>query len=102
MSTATVDRLLAVLVAALAATGLTSLLAGSPGLAWLFVAHDLLAGALAAAIVVKPPPSLPRAVRGRRWIRLAVALALSVAAAASVVAGFVWVASGRLVWVDVG
>jgi hypothetical protein len=102
MSTATVDRLLAVLVAALAATGLTSLLAGSPDLAWLFVAHDVLAGALAAAIVVKLARSLPRAVRGRRWIRLAVALALSVAAAASVVAGFVWVAGGRLVWVDVG
>ncbi len=102
MSPATLDRLLALLVAALAATGLASLLAGSPGLAWLFVVHDVLAGALAATVALKLAHSVPRAVRGRRWGRLAVALVLSIAVVASLAAGFVWVAGAGPVWVDLG
>ena len=102
MTSASLDRLLALLLAALAATGLVSLLVGSPGSAWLFVLHDLLAGTLAAAVVVKLAGSLPRAVRGRRWLRLGVAVPMSVAVVASIVAGFVWVAGGSLVWVDLG
>jgi hypothetical protein len=102
MSSAALDRLLALLIVALAATGLASLLAGSPSTTWLFVSHDVLAGALAGAVTVKLVRSLPRAVRGRRWPRLAMAIALSAAALASLLAGFAWVAGGRLVWVDLG
>jgi hypothetical protein len=43
---------------------------------------------------------VPRAVRGRRWGRLAVAALVTVAALGSLVAGFAWVAGGSLVWVD--
>jgi hypothetical protein len=102
MSSAALDRLLALLVVALAATGLASLLAGSPSITWLFVAHDVLAGALAVGVATKLARSLPRAVRARRWTRLAVAVALTAAAVASLLAGFAWVAGGRLVWVDLG
>ncbi len=102
MSSATLDRLLALLVAALAATGLASLLAGSPNLAWLFVAHDVLAGALAVTVVLKLARSIPRAVRSRRWERLALALVLSSAVIASLAAGFAWVAGARPWWVDLG
>ena len=63
MSHATLDRVLAVLVIALAATGLLSLRAGAPADGWVFVLHGLLGGALAAATVVKLRRSTPRAVR---------------------------------------
>src|SRR5829696_4438508 len=102
MSSAALDRLLAALIVGLAATGAVSLLSGAPRDAWLFLAHDLLAGALAAAVVVKLARSLPKAVRARRWSRLAVAAVLTVAAAGSLVAGFAWVAGGSIIWVDLG
>jgi hypothetical protein len=102
MSPASLDRLLALLVAALAATGIASLLAGSPGLAWLFLAHDVLAGALAVTVALKLAHSVPRAARGHRWGRLVVALVLSVAVVASLAAGFAWVAGARPVWVNLG
>jgi DMSO/TMAO reductase YedYZ molybdopterin-dependent catalytic subunit len=100
VSAAALDRLLAALIAGLAATGAVSLVAGVPGYAWLFLAHDLLAGLFAVAVVMKLVRSVPRAVRGRRWLRLAVASLVSVAALASLAAGFAWVAAGSLVWVD--
>jgi hypothetical protein len=96
VTTAAIDRLLAVLVVALAVTGLISLRMGSPGDAWLFVLHGLLAGCLAATTGWKLVRSLPRAIAGRRWARLALALVVSLATVGTLVGGFAWVASGRL------
>jgi DMSO/TMAO reductase YedYZ molybdopterin-dependent catalytic subunit len=100
VSAASLDRLLAALIVGLAVSGAISLVAGAPGHRWIFVAHDVLAGLLAVAVVTKLVRSVPRAVRGRRWGRLAVASLVTVAALASLVAGFAWVAGGALVWVD--
>ncbi|MDQ3881428.1 MAG: hypothetical protein M3295_10205, partial [Chloroflexota bacterium] len=80
MSNATLDRLLALLVAALVAGGLISLRAGVPPTAPLFAAHGLLAGALLAAVALKLARSVPRAIRGRRWSRLALASVLTLVA----------------------
>ncbi len=102
MTSAAIDRLLFVLIGALAVTGGVSLVSGAPGAAWLFVAHDLLAGLLAVAVVAKLRASVPRAVRAGRWPRLAVAIVVTTAAVGSLAAGFAWVAGGALVWLDVG
>ena len=75
MSSASLDRFLAVLVVLLATTGLVSLRTGDPGGAWLFVVHGVLAGLLVVALVLKVRRSVPRAVSGRRWWRLALGLA---------------------------
>lgn len=96
MTSAALDRLLAVLVVALAVTGLVSLRMGAPGDGWLFVLHGLLAGALAVVASRKIRASLPRAVRARRWWRVVLGLAVSLATAAALIGGFAWVASGRL------
>jgi hypothetical protein len=96
MSTAALDRLLAVLVAAQLGTGLLSLRAGTPSTAPLFVVHGLLGGALLAAVLVKVRRSVPRAWAGRRWLALAVALLLGLTTTAALAGGFVWVASGRI------
>lgn len=101
MTTASLDRLLAALVVAMAATGLLSLRAGAPGDAWLFVVHGVLAGALALAVALKVGRSVPRAVGERRTGRLALGLLVSLVAAAALSGGYVWVASGELLWVDV-
>jgi DMSO/TMAO reductase YedYZ molybdopterin-dependent catalytic subunit len=99
MTAAALDRLLAVLVAALATTGLVSLRMGAPGDAWLFAVHGLLAGALALTACWKIARSLPKAVKARRWRRVALGTILSLATVAALVAGFAWVASGRLLTV---
>jgi DMSO/TMAO reductase YedYZ molybdopterin-dependent catalytic subunit len=96
MSTATLDRLLAVLIGAQLLTGLLSLRAGSPPTAPLFVAHGLLGGALALAVVLKVRRSLPGAVAARRFGAIALSMALLIAAAAAFGGGFIWVASGRI------
>ncbi|HWC66573.1 MAG TPA: hypothetical protein VG478_00780, partial [Acidimicrobiales bacterium] len=96
MSSATLDRVLAGLVVAMAATGLLSLRAGSPVSAWLFVVHGVLAGALLAATVVKLRRSVPRAAGARRYGRLALGLAVSLGVAAALTGGYLWVASGEL------
>jgi DMSO/TMAO reductase YedYZ molybdopterin-dependent catalytic subunit len=96
MSTATLDRVLAVLIGAQLVTGLLSLRAGSPPTAPLFVAHGLLGGALALAIVLKVRRSLPRAVAARRWGAIALSMALLLATTAALAGGFIWVASGRI------
>jgi DMSO/TMAO reductase YedYZ molybdopterin-dependent catalytic subunit len=101
MSAVTLDRLLALLVVALASTGLLSLWVGAPSGAWLFVVHGVLAGCLAAAVVLKVRRSVPRAVGGRRWGRLGLGLLVTFAAAAALTGGYLWVASGEIVWVDV-
>lgn len=96
MTAATVDRLLAVLVVAMAATGLATLRVGTPAGAWLFVLHGLIAGALALALAIKLGQSVPRAARSRRWGRLALGLFVALVAIAALSGGFVWVASGEL------
>jgi Oxidoreductase molybdopterin binding domain len=96
MSTVTLDRLLAALVAAQLATGLLTLRAGTEPTGLLFVAHGLLGGMLLVASVLKVRRSLPRAIRGRRWGRLVGALLVALLVAAALVGGFTWVASGRI------
>jgi hypothetical protein len=96
VSGAALDRLLALLLAAQMTTGLLSLRAGVPATAALFWAHGLLGGALLVAVVLKLRRSGPPAVRHRRWARLALAALVTLLASASVVGGFAWVASGRL------
>ena len=77
MRQVTLDRLLAVLVVGIAATGLLSLRAGSASTAWIFTAHALLAGVLVAATALKLRRSVPRAVNAGRWRRLVLGLAVS-------------------------
>jgi MFS family permease len=96
MSTAALDRLLAVLVALQLATGLLSLRAGSPPTAPLFVVHGLLGGALLVAVAIKLWRSVPAAVADHRWGRLALGFLLAAAALGALVGGFAWVASGRI------
>lgn len=96
MTSAALDRLLAVLVVALATTGLVSLRMGAPDDAWLFVLHGILAGVLAITVSWKVGRSLPRAIRSGRWGRVALGLFVSLATAAALVGGFAWVAGGRL------
>jgi len=96
VSSASLDRLLAILVLAMAGSGLLTLRAGSPGSGWVYVAHGLLAGALGAAVVLKVRSSLGRAVSGRRWRRLVLGLAVTLAVAAALTGGWLWVASGEL------
>jgi hypothetical protein len=94
MSAAAVDRLLAALVAALDATGLLTLRAGTPPSGWLFVLHGLLGGALLVALAVKLGRSVPRALNGRRWGRLLLGLLLAGGALVAVLGGFAWAAAG--------
>jgi DMSO/TMAO reductase YedYZ molybdopterin-dependent catalytic subunit len=61
-----------------------------------FVAHAVLAGALAATVALKLRSSVGRAVAGRRWGRLALGLTVSLVAIGALVGGYAWVASGRL------
>ena len=96
MTTATLDRLLAVLVAAQLVTGLLSLRAGSPPTAPLFLAHGVIGGALLVAVVMKLRRSVPDAIAARRWGRLALGSLLAALAVAALAGGLVWVASGRI------
>jgi hypothetical protein len=100
MTSASLDRLLAVLVVLMAATGLISLRSGRPEDAWLFILHGLGAGVLAVAVVLKIRRSVPRAVGGRHWWRLAIGLLISIGVVASLVAGYLWVALGQIVWLN--
>jgi Oxidoreductase molybdopterin binding domain len=99
MSSATLDRVLALLVVAIGATGLLSLKAGGPTASWVFVLHGLLGGALVAATVWKLRRSVPRAVASGRWSRLALALLVTLLAAGALTGGFLWVAGGELLTV---
>jgi hypothetical protein len=96
MTSAALDRLLAILVVAMALTGLVSLRFGSAGGAWLFVLHGVLAGALAGAVAMKLLTSVPRAVHARRQTRLTLALLLSALVVGALVGGYAWVVSGQL------
>lgn len=99
MRTATLDRTLAVLVIAMAGTGLLALKAGGPEGAWVFTLHGLLGGGLLAATVVKARRSVPPAVRAGRFAVVGLAMVVTVAIAGALIGGFAWVASGRLLWV---
>ena len=96
MSSAALDRLLAVLLVAQLASGLLTLRSGVPSTAPLFWLHGLLGGALLVAASEKVRRSIGPAVRMRRWRRLAVGSLLALLAAGALVGGFAWVASGRI------
>jgi len=90
MTTAALDRILAILVTAVVATGLLTLRAGDPSGSALYVAHGILAWTLAATIALKLARSLPRAVAGRRWGRLAVASAVALLGLSAIAGGVAW------------
>jgi hypothetical protein len=96
MRVATLDRLLAVLVVAIAGTGLLALKSGAPPSEWVFTVHGLLGGALLAATLLKVRRSVPPAIRAGRWRPLVLALVVTLAITGALVGGFLWVASGRL------
>jgi len=96
MSSAALDRLLAVLLVAQLASGLLTLRAGVPATAPLFWLHGLLGGALLIAAAEKLRRSVGPAVRHRRWRRLALGASLTLLVAAALAGGFAWVASGRI------
>jgi DMSO/TMAO reductase YedYZ molybdopterin-dependent catalytic subunit len=88
---------LALVVALLFATGMVSLFAASPGEAWVFAAHDILAFALAGLLVVKMRRVWRRLVSPSEWDRLVkpgVLATLFVAAALA--SGWVWSGGGRV------
>ena len=96
MSSAALDRLLAVLLVAQVATGLLTLRAGIPATAPLFWLHGVLGGALLVAAIAKLRRSVGPAVRRRRWARLVLGGLLSLLVTAALAGGFAWVASGRI------
>jgi hypothetical protein len=97
MTSATLDRLLAVLLGAIGATGLLSLRAGAPSEGWVFVVHGVLGGLLLVATGLKLRRTIPGALRRADRRRRIVALSVTMIAGASVVIGFLAVASGQLV-----
>lgn len=96
MSSAALDRLLAVLLIVQLVSGLVTLRAGTPATAPLFWLHGLIGGALLVAAVEKVRRSIGPAVRSRRWRRLALGALLTLLVAAALAGGFAWVASGRI------
>jgi hypothetical protein len=96
MSSAALDRLLAILLVAQLASGLFTLRSGVPATAPLFLFHGLVGGALLIAAVEKLRRSVGPAVRQRRWGRLALGALLALLVAAALAGGFTWVASGRI------
>jgi DMSO/TMAO reductase YedYZ molybdopterin-dependent catalytic subunit len=96
MSSAALDRLLAILLVAQLASGLLTLRSGVPATAPLFWFHGLVGGALLVAAIEKLRRSVGPAVRLRRWRRLALGALLTLLAAGALVGGFTWVASGRI------
>jgi Oxidoreductase molybdopterin binding domain len=96
MSSAALDRLLAILLVAQLASGLLTLRSGVPTTAPLFWFHGLIGGALLVAAIEKVRRSVGPAVRSRRWRRLAIGALLALLAAGALVGGFAWVASGRI------
>ena len=96
MSSAALDRLLAILLVAQLASGLLTLRSGVPATAPLFWFHGLIGGALLVAAIEKVRRSVGPAVRSRRWRRLAIGALLALLAAGALVGGFTWVVSGRI------
>lgn len=96
MSSAALDRSLAVLLVIQVASGLLTLRAGVPATAPLFWLHGLVGGALLVAATEKLRRSVGPAIRRRRWGRLALGALLTLLVAAALAGGFTWVASGRI------
>ncbi|MGH2445349.1 MAG: molybdopterin-dependent oxidoreductase [Candidatus Limnocylindria bacterium] len=96
MSSAALDRLLAILLVVQLASGLLTLRAGVPATAPLFWLHGLVAGALLVAAAEKLRRSIGPAIRHRRWRRLLLGALLTFLVAAALAGGFTWVASGRI------
>ncbi len=97
MSSAVLDRLLFLLLAALLATGVLTWRAGSADTWWLYALHGLLAGVLLAGVSVKLLRSLAPAVRHGRWRQLWIAIPLAVLTLLSLIVGFAATGMGRLV-----
>lgn len=88
---------LALVVSLLFATGMVSLFAASPGESWVFVAHDVLAFALAGLLVVKLRRVWARLVRPSGWDRQVKAGVLATLfVACALVSGWVWSGGGRV------
>jgi DMSO/TMAO reductase YedYZ molybdopterin-dependent catalytic subunit len=88
---------LALVVSLLFATGMVSLFAASEADAWVFVAHDALAFALAGLLVVKLRRVWARLVHPSQWDRQAKAGVLSVVfVACALASGWVWSGAGRV------
>ena len=96
MSSAALDRLLAILLAIQLASGLLTLRSGVPTTAPLFWLHGLIGGTLLIAASEKLRRSVGPAIRARRWRRLALGALLALLVAATLAGGFIWVASGRM------
>ena len=96
MRTATLDRVLAVLVVAMAGTGLLALKSGGLDAAWVFTIHGLIGGALLLATLLKARRSLPPAIRAGHTSAVVISLVVTVAIAGALIGGYLWVASGRL------
>jgi molybdopterin-dependent oxidoreductase-like protein protein len=96
MSGAALDRLLAILLVALLASGLMTLRSGTPVTAPLFWFHGVVGGALLVATGLKLRRSVGPAIRMRRWARIALGALLALLVAAALAGGFAWVASGRI------
>jgi DMSO/TMAO reductase YedYZ molybdopterin-dependent catalytic subunit len=88
---------LAAAVALLFATGMVSLFAASPGEAWVFAAHDALAFALAALVVVKLRRVWKRLVTPSGWDRQAKAgVIVTLFVALALATGWLWSGGGRI------
>jgi DMSO/TMAO reductase YedYZ molybdopterin-dependent catalytic subunit len=96
MSSAALDRLLAILLVAQLATGLLTLRSGVPATIPLFWLHGLLGGALLVSAAEKLRRSIGPALRARCWGRIALGGLLTFLVAAALAGGFAWVASGRI------
>jgi molybdopterin-dependent oxidoreductase-like protein protein len=96
MRTATLDRILAVLVVAMAGTGLLALRSGAIAASWVFTIHGLVGGVLLLATLVKARRSLPPAIRAGHTSAVVISLVVAVAIAGALIGGYLWVASGRL------
>ena len=97
MSSAALDRLLFVLVAASLATGVLTWRAGSSDTWWLYALHGVLAGLLLAGVLIKLYRSMAPAVRQGRVRQLSIAIPLAVLTLFSLIVGFAATGAGRLV-----
>src|SRR4051794_13021534 len=88
---------LALVVTLLFATGMASLFAAAPGDEWVFVAHDVLAFALAGLLVVKLRRVWARLVHPSEWDRQVKAGVLAtIFVAAALASGWLWSGGGRV------
>jgi DMSO/TMAO reductase YedYZ molybdopterin-dependent catalytic subunit len=96
ITSAGLDRLLALLLLLILATGALTLRAGAPSAGWVFALHALLGGALLAAVALKVARSAPRAAARHRWVALTFGLVLAAVVLGALGGGFYWAASGHI------